>query len=431
MVNKSLILVGKLLSFVSRRLNIGSGSTWPGHIALSINPSFIKDLLKKSDLTIVLIAGTNGKTTTSKLIRTILEANGKTVIQNESGANLINGIASSLLLHSSIRMTLSYDYAIFEIDENSFPIVLRQFAPDAVILLNLFRDQLDRYGEVNTISTRWHKAVQTLPKNTTLIANADDPQIAHIALNSSTKTIFFGLDDKTLSRANKQHASDSTFCPNCGAKLDYSERYFSHLGNWKCSQCKLKRPDITVAKIAYYPISGIYNKYNIHAAVAFAKAINLDEKQILLALQTFTPAFGRQEKLEIEEKTVQVFLSKNPTSFNESLRTSMELSPKTLLFVLNDRIPDGRDVSWIWDIDFEELLDKDTHIVVSGDRVYDMALRLKYADVEKERVTLFESLEEAVTAGLNLTGKEEKLCILPTYSAMLEVRKILTGRKIL
>ena len=443
-MNALLILIGKLFSLASKTVNLGSGSTWPGHVALSFNKNFIKEILARNkDLKIILIAGTNGKTTTGKLIQTILMGNGKRVFQNESGANLLNGIASSLLLHSSILLTINYDYVVFEVDENTLPLALKELTPNYLILLNLFRDQLDRYGEVNTIVRKWKKALENLSKNTTLILNADDPQIAYLGKfrggesvpplrwnRIDTSVFYFGLDDKTLSQKSHQHAVDSTYCPNCNSKLYYNSIYYSHLGDWECKNCDFKRPKLDISKYSYYPLPGIYIRYNTLAAILVAKQIDVGQKHINSALHKFTPAFGRQETIRINGKRIQIFLSKNPTSFNESLRTITTLRAKNVLLVLNDRIPDGRDVSWIWDVDFEDYVNSFENIIVSGDRTYDMGLRIKYAIYNSE-LRIYENLNKAVQKLLREVKSGEIGYVLPTYSAMLEARMILTGRKLL
>lgn len=437
-MNILLVLIGKLISLVSRYFNIGSGSTWPGHIALSINKNFIKDVVKTNDrrLKTILVAGTNGKTTTTKLIKAILEKAGKKVFQNESGANLLNGVASSLLLHSSILCKINYNFAIFEIDENTLPLILEESTPDYIILLNLFRDQLDRYGEVNAIAAKWKIALSKLSSKTKLILNADDPQIASLSLHplrlhpKGVSLRFFGLNDKGLSTAKIQHAVDSTYCPNCGSKLSYSLIFYSHLGIWKCTKCTNIRPQLDAEDAPIYPLVGIYNRYNTIAAVLLAKLLNISGKDISSALREFKPAFGRQEILKSNGKNVQIFLSKNPTSFNESLKIISSLNAKNLLIVLNDRIPDGLDVSWIWDVDFEDI-DQRGSVSVAGDRTYDMALRLKYAGMSIKDEQIYTDLKKAISENLKKLRKSETLYILPTYSAMLEVRKILTGKRIL
>ncbi len=430
MINFFLILTGKILSLISRTLNLGHGSTWPGHAALSINKSFIKDILKNSRTKIVLIAGTNGKTTTGKLIRTILEENQTTVFQNESGANLLNGIASSIILHSSILCELKYNYAIFEVDENSVPLVLQELTPHYVILLNLFRDQLDRYGEVNTIAQKWGRAIQKLPSHTTFLLNADDPQIAYLG-EGHEKKVFFGLLSSQMPHKSVQHAADSIHCPKCQSKLAYRALAYSHVGEWYCPKCRLNRPKLDIDSSPLFPLEGTYNKYNTLAAVLFAQINNIDNVIIKQSLNQFKPAFGRQEVIKVNNKSVQLFLSKNPTSFNESLKTAIEKGGKHFLFVLNDRIPDGQDVSWIWDVDFEDYIHESMTVTISGDRTYDMALRMKYSDkIHDSRSMIQENLEKAINQAIDQLNNDT-LYILPTYSAMLETRKILTGKKIL
>lgn len=430
MINFFIILIGKLICFISQTLNLGNGSTWPGHLALSANKRLIQQLLQKSRAKVVIVAGTNGKTTTGKLIATILEQNGKKVLQNTSGANLLNGIASSLILNTRLNGFLSYDFIVFEVDENSLPLVLLELTPHYLILLNIFRDQLDRYGETDVIAKKWQETIDKLPVKTIVILNADDPQVAFLGQQTKAKTLYFGLTDKSLHQKTLQHAADTTYCPRCNAKLEFSTVYFSHLGDWYCSNCHFKRPQLDLWE-ASYPLPGIYNRYNTLAAVLTAKQIGAEGKIIEQGLKNFDPAFGRQEKLSINGKTIQIFLSKNPTSMNESLRTAKELGAKSFLFVLNDQIPDGRDVSWIWDVDFEKFLNDKNDVSASGDRAYDMALRLKYASPSAKHEDLYPELDKGISEALAKVPEKETLFVFPTYSAMLEVRKILTGRKIL
>jgi UDP-N-acetylmuramyl tripeptide synthase len=239
---------------------------------------------------------------------------------------------------------------------------------------------------------------------------------------------YFGIDSKN--NTNKiQHASDSTYCPNCSHKLTYSSIYFSHLGDWVCKKCNFKHPEKTSSSSPHYPLSGVYNEYDTNAAVLLAEKLGFNQEEINFSLKKFMPAFGRQEELNIKGKKIQIFLSKNPTGFNESLKTIANLNAKNVLMILNDRIPDGKDVSWIWDVDFEDFSSQFRNIILSGDRTYDMGLRLKYAEYKEFETE--ENLIKAIDIAINETPKDEILYILPTYSAMLEVRKILTGKKIL
>lgn len=436
MLNTFITLGGKGLSRISKICNLGSGSTWPGHIALGLNNRYIKELLRSAPTQIVLVVGTNGKTTTAKMLATILQKQKKKIIQNSAGANLLNGIASSLLLHTNFQGSLHADYAIFEVDENNLPLVLNELTPKVIIVLDLFRDQLDRYGEIDSIAKKWEKVFAKLPPTTQLILNADDPLVAYLGQNTKATVSYFGLDQTTENSATSQEAADSLYCPRCNNKLIFQKIFYSHLGVWKCKYCKLQRP-LPLLATTYYPLAGTYNKYNALAASLAAKYLGISDDHILQSLHSVTAAFGRQEKLSINGKKVQIFLAKNPTSFNESLRTIAQSGAKHLLCVLNDRIPDGRDVSWIWDIDFESYVESFSTITISGDRTYDMALRIAYArkqnteNRKQEGEHIEPNIKEALRHALEQTPTNETLYILPTYSAMLDVRKILTGKKIL
>lgn len=432
MKNIPIITVGKLISFAIKKGNLGNGSTWPGHIALQTNKNFIRDILANSKIKIIFIVGTNGKTTTTSLIRHILEQSGKKVIQNNSGANLLNGIASTLILNTSPFGKINADIALFEIDENVFSLVSKEIKPDFIIMLNLFRDQLDRYGEVTSIATKWKTALTSLPDSTTLILNADDPLIASLGDESSKKIQYFGLDGSKNLQENHEHAVDSIYCPRCGNKLTYDKIFYSHLGEWECKKCNLRRPEIVFNNSNFYPLEGTYNESNTHAAILTAQALNTPHSVIDKALKSFTPAFGRQEMMEFKGKKLKIMLVKNPTGFNESIRTVQRLGGRHFLFILNDRVADGKDVSWIWDVDFELLKNqKKTFISISGDRVYDLETRLKYAELKNSVTYVENDLHKSITNAIMNISEDEILYILPTYTAMLDVRKVITGKKIL
>lgn len=429
MVNLIIIILGKLLSKIFKALNLGNGSTWPGHIALAINKNFIKELLGESGGKIILIAGTNGKTTTALMIKNILKNSGHTVMHNESGANLISGLASSIIQNCTYYAKLNKDYIVFETDENALPQVLENIIPHYIILLNLFRDQLDRYGEIHTIIYKWKSALQKLPSSTMLLLNADDPQISYLSLDSKLNAQYFGLN--TGSQKKTTSEADSVFCPACGKNLVFHSLSFAHLGNWQCGSCGLHRPSINLDSIKKFPLNGIYNKYNALAAALLAKNLKIRNEIIDNTFDKFEPAFGRQEIIIFKNTKTQIFLSKNPTGFNQSFETIKDLKGKNILFVLNDRIPDGRDISWIWDTDLSGIT-AFKNIFVSGDRCFDIGLRIKYESIsQKPFFEVIPDLEKAITQGIDSINKNETLYIMPTYSAMLEVRKILTGKKIL
>lgn len=438
LISRFALTAAKLTEFFIQTLHLGAGATWPGEIALSLHPSIAQELVPQFRKGVILVGGTNGKTTTSLMIAKILESRGDAVVHNTSGANLLNGIVSSLISKSNWSGNIDADWGIFEVDENSLPAVLAGIGPQEkgkkriVVLLNLFRDQLDRYGEVDVIADKWEQALAGLPVSVSLILNADDPGIAYLEKGSRRKILYFGLNDPKHYIPSFEHATDSTFCPNCGARLVYDGIYYSHIGIWRCEKCGAKRPAPTVSEFPS-ALPGLYNQYNTLAAVSAAQALGVKRQEIVKALTSFVPAFGRQEEVIIDGKTVKLFLSKNPAGFNASLRTVLDMGAKQFLFVLNDRIPDGRDVSWIWDVDFE-MLPPTVAPVVAGDRCWDMAVRLKYAKGENKSGTPIAAYEDLGTAVRVCMGKLHKgtpLYVLATYSAMLDVRKILKGRRIL
>lgn len=389
------IICGRAVGRFCRFFNLGAGVTWAGEISLKIDPNLIKKLVPQG-AKVILVAGTNGKTTTTKLLASILPG----AVTNKSGANLLNGVAGTLI------NSQPSSYYIFEVDENNLLPLLKQIHADAVILLNLFRDQLDRYGEVDEIAKDW----TNLTNLSNLVVNADDSQLVWIGKKYKGRVSYFGLGDRRLFLSQMPHATDSIFCPNCEARLGFSGVYLSHLGEYRCESCGFAHPknEKTVRDVkAIRGLEGVYNYYNLLAAGLTAKVLGIKNPKFA----NFRPAFGRSEEIG---KT-KILLSKNPAGFNESLRTVLNSPRKGPLYLaLNDRVPDGRDVSWIWDVDFEVLRKYPYPIFVGGDRALDLALRLKYAEVPCK-------IEEKLDA----------TWILPTYSAMLDIRKKLTGKKIL
>jgi UDP-N-acetylmuramyl tripeptide synthase len=427
------VSIGKSVSRVSTLMGIGAGATWPGEIALKISPSLLSPLTKQLRHGVILVVGTNGKTTTSLMLKTILHYEKLRVVYNASGANLLNGLVSACMKYASWGGVLRADWGVFEVDENSLPIVLRYVKPKMIVVLNLFRDQLDRYGEVDVIAEKWQKALGALTSETTLVLNADDPLVASMGKKTHARVSYFGLTQKAEQATSLEHATDSIFCLFCGARLLYHAYYFSHLGDWYCSVCGEKRPELNLSAWES-PLPGLYNKYNTLAAALAAQTMGIHSKHIKESLQGFAPAFGRQEERVVNGKTVKLFLSKNPAGYNASLRAVLDMKPRVMLLSLNDRIPDGRDVSWIWDVDFE-MIPGTVQVIVTGDRVYDMALRMHYTQnslKNKSKKMIAEpDVKKSLMTALDLCKKGETLYVLATYSAMLDIRKIVTGRKIL
>ena len=429
------VSIAKSVTFIVRSLRLGAASVLPGSIARRIEPRILQLLSQQVKNGVILIAGTNGKTTTALLLCTILERKGFRVTHNSTGANLENGLMTALLESTNLLGTLNTDYAILEVDENIVPRVLAPLQPRIILCLNLFRDQLDRYGEVDTISKRWTKVISTLPPETVVIPNADDPTLSNLGQQLPQRVLFFGLNEPEHYLEAIPHAVDSIYCPKCGHSLDYKGVYLSHLGDFTCPKCGFTKSKPTLESSEWSQILvGLYNKYNTLAAATAAIELGVDEVTIRDTINTFQAAFGRAEDLVINGKRVRILLSKNPVGTNETIRVVTQSTDKTTLLVLNDRTPDGTDVSWIWDVDTEKLVERGGTLVVSGDRVYDMALRLRYSQKSLEsnlNLIVEEDLRQAIATALEHTPENETLHILPTYSAMLEVREVLTGRKIL
>lgn len=429
------VSTAKTVTFLVRLLRLGAASVLPGEIAHRIQPQLLQQLSRQVKLGVILIVGTNGKTTTSLLLRTMLERQGWRVTHNATGANLENGLTTALLGSTNLLGQLAIDYAILEVDENVLPKVLPVIQPRLILCLNLFRDQLDRYGEVDTISQRWRQAIATLPPETVVVANADDPTLSHMGQHLRQAVLFFGLSEPDQYLSEIPHAVDSIYCPSCGHPLAYEGVYLSHLGDFHCPSCGFQKGKLALGSRKWPQILiGLYNKYNTLAAVLAAQQLGVDEATIRDTITNFQAAFGRAEELDFNGKRVRILLSKNPVGMNETIRAVNQVGGQTTLLVLNDRIPDGTDVSWIWDVDTEKLVERGGTLVVSGDRVYDMALRLRYSQMNFNhdlQLIVEEDLARAISTALEKTPDDETLHILPTYSAMLEVREILTGRKIL
>ncbi|MEH1901956.1 MAG: Mur ligase family protein [Nostoc sp.] len=429
------VSVAKSVTFIVQFLRLGAASVLPGSIARRIEPRLLQLLSQQVKNGVILIAGTNGKTTTALLLCTILERKGYRIAHNSTGANLENGLISALLESTNLLGTLDVDYAILEVDENIVPRVLTPLQPRIILCLNLFRDQLDRYGEVDTISKRWTKVISTLPVETVIIPNADDPTLSNLGQQLPQRVLFFGLNEPEHYLEAIPHAVDSIYCPRCGHSLDYKGVYLSHLGDFTCPKCGFTKSKPTLESSEWSQILvGLYNKYNTLAAATAAIELGVDEVTIRDTINNFQAAFGRAEDLVINGKRVRILLSKNPVGTNETIRVVTQSTDKTTLLVLNDRTPDGTDVSWIWDVDTEKLVERGGTLVVSGDRVYDLALRLRYSEKSPEstlNLIVEEDLRQAIATALEHTPDNETLHILPTYSAMLEVREVLTGRKIL
>ena len=430
---------------LSRLVRTGGGTTVPGKLLWKLDPGAVDELAGRLPLGSALVSATNGKTTTAAMAARILRGRVR-LAHNSSGANLVSGVASTLLAAREAELGL------FEVDEAALPEVARRLRPRAVCLGNLFRDQLDRYGELELVASRWRDAVRELPEDAALVVNGDDPQVGDLASerDPATRTIF-GVDDPRHAHAELQHAADSKWCVRCGTAYEYAAAYVGHLGDYRCPACGHARPTLDVvareielggservsfelttpegARRVQLGVPGLYNVYNALAAASLARALGTPLDEICAGLEAFSAAFGRFERIELDGKSLLVLLIKNPAGANEAIRTLLAGgAPKLVLIALNDATADGKDVSWIWDVDFEPLLPGLERLVASGGRAAELALRFKYGGFDEQAIEVVPQLEAALDRALELTPGGGQLVALPTYTAMLALREIVARR---
>ena len=452
---------GKTVRFTSRALGRGGGTALPGRVAGRIDPGLAASLARGLPNGCVLVTGTNGKTTTTRIMAGAARAAGFEVITNPEGSNMLSGITTALLVHANglgVMTAPASAIGIFEVDEGALPSAIRALSPRLVVITNLFRDQLDRYFEVDFIARLWQQALSALPPSTTVVLNADDPQVAHLGEDIQAKVIYFGLDDRQWARPTLEHAADSRRCPNCNHDLLYELSFYAHLGHYACKECGWRRPDPRFAawrvqlqgvegsqsqvttpagdRLLQLPLPGLYNAYNALAAAAAASCLGVDPDLVQLAAQSTACAFGRFERVSVADRQAVLLLVKNPSGFNESLRLVLGGEGlRHLLLGLNDNGPDGRDVSWIWDVEFEACAGRLKYLAVAGQRANDLALRLKYAGVgdtsggpETVPGEPVEDMVLAFFAALEQTPPADTLYVLASYTAMWALRRELVKR---
>ena len=440
--------VARVAGQLSRGLGRGGGTSLPGKVLLRLRPTAVGELTARLARGVVLVSATNGKTTTTRLIAEMIRGAGWRLVSNPAGANLLPGVATALLMDARRRSPA--DIGLFEVDEAALSAVADETEPRLVLLMNLFRDQLDRYGELEALASRWEAMVRDLPEQTVLVLNADDPAVCALG-RDRMRTVLFGLEDTSVALPELPHAADSTRCRQCASELVYDAVFVGHMGHWRCPSCGLARPtphirarrivldgirgiDITIdtpagPASARVSLPGVTSAYNATAACAAAIALGLPPERVAMALAYTPPAFGRGEWVELSGRDVVLLLAKNPTGANETVRTVLlDEGPVNLLVTLNDRTADGHDVSWIWDVDFEPLLGHLGSLTLSGDRAYDLALRFRYAGLPAEAMTVEPDLEAALDLAVQATPEGNILHVLPTYTSMLDLRALLARR---
>jgi lipid II isoglutaminyl synthase (glutamine-hydrolysing) len=455
------IAAARGVAALSRRVGAGGGTTIPGRLLAELDRGAIDRLAARLANGTAVVSATNGKTTTTAMAAEILRPRHR-LAHNAAGANLVSGVASTLLTAGDAALGL------FEVDEAALPELVRRLKPRAVCLGNLFRDQLDRYGELELLAERWRDAVAALPPEAQLVYNADDPQLAAVG-ETRPGSVAFGVDDPRVARPSLQHAADSKYCVRCGTPYDYAAAYVGHLGDYGCPRGDHARPPLEVAarEVALHGLErasfrldtpdgqrrvelglpGLYNVYNAVAAAALARSLGAELDEIAAGLGRFSAAFGRFERVAVGDKRILLLLIKNPAGANEAIRTLVDGgAPRVIVVALNDEIADGRDVSWIWDVDFEPLLGNAgsaggeatdaqrssrkplERLIASGGRAAELALRFRYGGLDEARIELQPDLGRALDRGLELTPAGGELVVLPTYTAMLGLQRLLASR---
>ena len=432
----------RTIGALSRAVGRGGGTTIPGKVLWRVDPGAVDELAARLPQGVALVSATNGKTTTTAMAAEILGSE-RRLAWNRAGANLLSGIASALVAGRRA------DLGLFEVDEGALPEALVRTRPRVVVLGNLFRDQLDRYGELEIVAERWRAAAARLAPSSTLVVNADDPIVGDLA-SGHDAAVRFGLDDPRQARPTLQHAADSKYCVRCGAPYEYAAIYVGHLGDYRCPACDHHRPELDIvatdielrglhssrfrlltphgAAEIELALPGLYNVYNAAAAAGLSLAVGATLEDVRTGLARFSAAFGRFERIPAGGKSVVLLLIKNPAGANEVVRTLEIGVPPVLVIALNDAIADGQDVSWIWDVDFEPLLEHAGLVIVTGERAAELGLRMTYGGLPGERLEVIPSLEDALDRGLGLVEAGTELVVLPTYTAMLALRGILAAR---
>jgi UDP-N-acetylmuramyl tripeptide synthase len=434
---------------LARRAGRGGGTSLPGKVLMRLEPHAIAELADRLPRGCAVISATNGKTTTAAMAASILEGAGTTLVHNRAGANMAGGVASTLLAASRPGGRIAGQFGLFELDEFWLDRVTADLKPKAILLANLFRDQLDRYGELDTIADRWATVAASAAPEVGLVLNADDPLIADLGRNRA-QVSYFGVEDDAMALPEMQHASDSKHCRRCGAAYVYETVYLGHLGHYRCPSCGQARPAPTIAaeqielqgtraasftlrtpagsRRVELPLPGLYNVYNALGAAALCLELAVGLDDVVAGLHQVRAAFGRAETVAIDKLELSILLIKNPAGANEILRTLvLEEGELDVLGVLNDRTADGRDVSWVWDADFEILASRLRHVTCAGTRAAELALRLKYAGVPVDRIKVIYELPVALDAAV-AEAQNGRLFALPTYTALLELREELAAR---
>ena len=453
---RAALVAGHLAGEATRRLGRGGGTALPGLVAGSLAPDLVENLASLPGHGLVTVTGTNGKTTTTHLLAEIARAAGMRPLTNRSGSNLERGLVTAYVDAAGADGAVSGAedaLGVLEVDEAVLPTVFVRLKPRAAVFLNLFRDQLDRYGEIDSVADGWARAIESAQPPPTLVLNADDPSVALLAERATGRVITFGIDDTTVALKAAEQASDARFCI-CGHRFTHDHIFVSHVGHWRCTACGRSRPTPDVAATRVHldadgsdievragdeiatlrvPTAGLYSVTNVVAAIAAGLALDVPLATSVAAVSAAGPAFGRQERFAIEGRQVRVWLAKNPAGLNEIARALTAADRDLyLLAILNDGIQDGKDVSWIYDADIEHLAGRIAALTCSGARAEELALRFAIAGVQGvggvEATTVTPHLHAALNDAIWRVPEGGTLDVVATYTAMIEVRGMLAER---
>ena len=444
------VVAGKTAAHATRLAGRGGGTSITGMVARRVDPLVLERLVRDRGVPVVAITGSNGKTTTARFTAALLRGEGVTVSHNSAGANLIQGVTSLAVSYADLRGRLPDGVLVAEVDEGALPKVAPELAPRALLVTDLFRDQLDRFGEIYAVADAIESVAATLPAESALVVNADDPMVATLASERQGKRVTFGLAiERSTDRITR--AADTIRCPKCRSDLEYRYVYLSHMGDYSCSKCGFARPKLDVAVtslevvgldrtrmeiqtpvgklVLEIPQSGVHIAYNAAGAIAILVGLGVSLEHAVKSLASVGPAFGRLEKIDADDRVLVLAFAKNPTSYNTTLRAlATEEEPRQLLIAASNTLVDGEDFGWLWDVDFETMAPNVERAVVSGTRADELANRLKYAGVPSKRLTIVEDRTAALDAALSGLPADRRLVVLTGYTPLIELRNEMTRR---
>ncbi len=451
------LAAAKTAGAASRILKFGGGTSYPGKIARRIDPDVLAKIAAASDARTAIITGSNGKTTSCRMLAALAHAGEVRVAQNRSGSNLVPGVIAAAVRGTNLRGRMDAQLLLLEVDEATVRLVAPELQPDTLVITNIFRDQLDRFGELYAMAGKLAAVIESLPATATVVLNGDDPLVASLAPHAQARRLYFGVQAGLGESASQvpEHAADTIRCVRCQHELTYRAVYLSHLGDYECPECGTARPPLDIAVTAIQPaadggaeikietpagtipldlpLAGTHNVYNAAAAVAAATALSIpqpaDQDQARRAMAGLRPAFGRLENIQAGDQQVVLAFVKNPTAYNTTLREVLRRpGPKHVLAAHSNTAVDGEDFAWLWDTDLEQLVPRLASLTVSGTRADEVALRFKYAGARPEATTVLPARSDALRAALAATPTGEPLYILAGYTPMRELRGIMQRR---